>query len=301
MIAIIGPTATGKTTLATHFALRNKGEVISADSRQVYKGMDIGTGKDLSEYVIDGQKVPCHLIDIALPGEEYNVFRYQQDFLNAWKDIISRGKLPVLCGGTGLYIEAVLKGYRLLQVPENEQLRYELREKSKEELQNILHSYTTPHNITDTEERDRLLRAIEIQDYYHRHNEKATDFPKISTIIFGVHFDRKVIRERISLRLAERLQNGMIEEVESLMDKGVSPDALKFYGLEYRYLTRYIQGEISYDEMYAGLNTAIHQFAKRQSTWFRRMERQGFNIHWIDGTLPLEEKLMIMERETKPR
>lgn len=296
MIAIIGPTATGKTSLATHFAARHKGEIISADSRQVYRGMDIGTGKDLSEYSVAGQHIPYHLIDIADPGEEYNVYRYQQDFLNSYKSIISKGKTPVLCGGTGMYIEAVLKGYRLFHVPENQELRTALKHKSVDELRLLLKQYKTPHNTTDTIDRGRLMRAIEIQDYYSKHANKAKDFPNITTLIFGISFDRAVIRERITTRLRERLDNGMIEEVEALLNRGVSPESLKFYGLEYRYLTQYIRHEISYQQMFSGLNTAIHQFAKRQTTWFRKMEKQGFNIHWIDGQLPIESKINEIEK-----
>ena len=296
MIAIIGPTATGKTSLAAQFAARNNGEIISADSRQVYKGMDIGTGKDLSEYTVNDKQVPHHLIDIALPGEEYNVFRYQKDFLDAYRAITSRNNLPVLCGGTGMYIEAILKGYRLLQVPENMKLRADLENKTQQELQQILKQFKTPHNTTDTEDRQRLIRAIEIQDYYQNH-AKEIDFPNINTTIFGVHFERQALRERITARLQERLENGMIEESENLLNQGVSPASLKFYGLEYRYLTQYIQGEINYQEMFSRLNTAIHQFAKRQTTWFRRMERKGFEIHWINGTLPLDKKVNFIEQK----
>lgn len=296
MIAVIGPTATGKTSLAANFAARNTGEIISADSRQVYKGMDIGTGKDLSEYTVNGKPIPYHLIDIALPGEEYNVFRYQQDFLKAYQEIIKRKNLPVLCGGTGMYIEAVLKGYRLLEVPEDNKLRADLENKTQKELQQILKQFKTPHNTTDTEDRKRLIRAIEIQTYYQKHANE-TDFPEIDSVLFGVHYDRPTLRDRITARLQERLDNGMIEETENLLNQGVAPEDLKFYGLEYRYLTQYIQGEISYREMFSGLNTAIHQFAKRQTTWFRRMERKGTEIHWINGTLPMDKKVTFMEQK----
>lgn len=298
MIAVIGPTATGKTSLAAHYAARNNGEIISADSRQVYKGMDIGSGKDLSEYIVDGKQIPYHLIDIAIPGEEYNVFRYQQDFLKAYRAIRSRKKQAILCGGTGMYIEAVLKGYRLLEVPENKDLRADLENKSQQKLKQILTQYKTPHNTTDTEDRDRLIRAIEIQDYYQKHPED-TEFPEINTLIFGVYFERQILRERITARLQERLENGMIEETENLLNQGISPESLKFYGLEYRYLTQYIQGEINYQEMFSGLNTAIHQFAKRQITWFRRMERKGFEIHWINGNLAPDEKIKFMEQKSQ--
>lgn len=295
MIAIIGPTATGKTTLAAHFASRNNGEVISADSRQVYKGMDIGTGKDISEYEANGRQVPYHLIDIVWPGEEYNVYRYQKDFLEAYHKITERGRLPVLCGGTGMYIDAVLKGYHLLEVPENKALRKELENKDKPWLIKMLKSYKTPHNTTDTEKRHRLIRAIEIQDFYSKNEKQVNDFPRIDTTIFGIHFDRETLRERITNRLQERLENGMIEETERLLSQGISPETLKFYGLEYRYLTHFLKKELTYREMFSGLNTSIHQFAKRQITWFRRMEKQGTRIRWIDGKLPLKDKIREIE------
>ncbi|MFO8054964.1 MAG: tRNA (adenosine(37)-N6)-dimethylallyltransferase MiaA, partial [Bacteroidales bacterium] len=295
MIVVTGPTATGKTELAVQYARKHRAEIISADSRQVYRGMDIGTGKDLSAYTTGGQQIPFHLIDIADPGEEYNVFRYQQDFLNSYKEIVSRGKNAVLCGGTGLYIEAVLKGYRLLDVPENKMLRSNLASKTMQELQALLNTYKTPHNITDTQHRKRLIRAIEIQDYYDRHQDKAGNFPDIPATIFAVYFERSTLRERITKRLSKRLEEGMVEEAEHLLHTSVSASALKFYGLEYRYLTAYLEGTIAYDKMFSGLNTAIHQFAKRQMTWFRRMERQGLHIHWIDGNLPVEEKTAMIE------
>lgn len=292
MITVLGPTATGKTSFAVYLAAQLNGEIISADSRQVYKGMDIGTGKDIEEYQYDGQQIPYHLIDIVEPGYEYNVFEFQQDFLKAYEQIEKNGSFPVLCGGTGMYIESVLKGYKLINVPENEDLREELKLKSDEELEEILAEFKNLHNTTDTTDRDRLLRAIEIQTYYDKYPDIDTSFPKIDTVILGIDFDRRVIRTRISERLEHRLENGMIEEVKNLIERGVSPDKLKFYGLEYRFITQFLEEEISYNEMFRRLETAIHQFAKRQMTWFRRMEKQGFEIHWLDGNLSHGEKMM---------
>jgi len=292
MITILGPTATGKTSFATYIASHLNGEIISADSRQVYRGMNIGTGKDLSDYSIDGQEIPYHLIDIADPGYEYNVFEFQSDFLKAYQEIEAREKFPILCGGTGMYIESVLKGYKLIDVPRNEVLREFLEIKSDKELDEILQDFKNLHNTTDTSDRDRLLRAIEIQKYYEDHPEIDTTFPKIETLIVGINFDRRVVRARITERLEQRLEEGMVQEVEGLLNKGVTAEELKFYGLEYRFITQYIQEEISYNEMFRRLNTAIHQFAKRQMTWFRRMEKQGFVIHWLDGNLSHEEKMM---------
>lgn len=292
MITVLGPTATGKTSFAVYLAAQLNGEIISADSRQVYQGMDIGTGKDLEEYQYNDQSIPYHLIDIVEPGYEYNVFEFQRDFLQAYEQIEKNGSFPILCGGTGMYIESVLKGYKLINVPENEDLREDLKLKSDEELEEILLEFKALHNTTDTSDRDRLLRAIEIQTYYDEHPDLDTSFPKIDTVIVGIDFDRRVIRTRISERLDHRLKNGMIEEVKGLIENGVSPDKLKFYGLEYRFITQYLEEEIGYKEMFRRLETAIHQFAKRQMTWFRRMEKQGFEIHWLDGNLSHEEKMM---------
>ncbi|MFP4471896.1 MAG: tRNA (adenosine(37)-N6)-dimethylallyltransferase MiaA [Bacteroidales bacterium] len=291
MITILGPTATGKTRLAAAAAAAVDGEVISADSRQVYRGMDIGTGKDYHDYVVEGKTVPHHLVDIADPGYEYNVFEFQKDFLKAFGDIVSRGKMPVLCGGTGMYLEAVLSGYKLVEVPENPQLRERLHQKSMHELTEILKSLREVHNVTDFTDRDRTIRAIEIAEYEKSHPRTKDDFPEINHRIYGIRFERRIIRERITLRLKQRLEEGMIDEVKRLLGLGLKPEQLTFYGLEYRYLTDYVTGKISYEEMFRLLNTAIHQFAKRQMTWFRRMEKKGFKIHWIDGNLPLEQKL----------
>ena len=294
MITILGPTATGKTGFATFLASQLNGEIISADSRQVYRGMNIGTGKDLSEYSVQGQEIPYHLIDIVDPGYEYNVFEFQKDFLEAYHEIDKREKLPILCGGTGMYIESVLKGYKLIDVPTNEALREELELKSDADLEEILQGYKNLHNTTDVSERDRLLRAIEIQKYYEEHPEIDISFPDIPSLIVGLDFDRRVVRSRITDRLQQRLDEGMIEEVEGLLAQGTTAEQLKFYGLEYRFITQYIEGEIPYNEMFRRLNTAIHQFAKRQMTWFRRMEKQGFKIHWLDGNLSHQEKLSKM-------
>ncbi len=291
MITILGPTATGKTKLAALTALKLSGEIISADSRQVYKGMDIGTGKDLDDYIVNNKNIPFHLIDIVEPGYEYNVYEFQKDFLNIYQDIISRKKLAVLCGGTGMYIDAVLKGYKLIKVPENIELRKKLGEINDEELIKLFKSYKSIHNVTDTQDRKRLIKAIEIQEYYEKHPNVNTEFPKINTVIFGINFTREIIRKRITERLKYRLDKGMLDEIHNLLSKGISPEQLKFYGLEYKFLTQYIVGEISYDEMFRLLNTAIHQFSKRQMTWFRRMEKSGFKIHWIDGNLSDDKKL----------
>ena len=297
MITILGPTATGKTRLAAHIAAKLNGEVISADSRQVYKGMDLGTGKDYDDYIVNGNKIPYFLIDIVDPGYEYNVYEYQSDFLKIYKNIISRQKLPVLCGGTGLYIEAVLKGYKLVKVPENNSLRKKLGKKDNDELIKMLSSFRPLHNVTDSKDKERLIRAIEIQNYYKENPDLISDFPKIKNEIFGIYFDRNIIRRRITERLKARLESGMVDEVKNLLSKGITPEQLKFYGLEYKYITQYIIGELNYENMFRNLNTAIHQFAKRQMTWFRRMERSGFKIHWIDGNSDIEYKVnYIVER-----
>ena len=296
MVTILGATASGKTAVAAHLAKSINGEIISADSRQVYRGMDIGTGKDLSDYIIDGELVPYHLIDIAEAGYQYNVFEYQRDFLKVFEKVQKRGKLPVLCGGTGLYIEAVLKGYKLIQVPVNEQRRKELQALSLEELTEILAAFKALHNTSDIENKKRAVRAIEIEEYYQNHPEIDLSFPEINSLIVGVKFDRDSRRRRITSRLKDRLENGMIEEVEKLLAGGLSPESLTYYGLEYKFLTQYVTGVITYDEMFRSLNTAIHQFSKRQMTWFRKMEREGFLIHWLDGYLPLPEKIEQIQR-----
>lgn len=290
LLAVVGPTACGKTSLAVDLALAiGNAEIISADSRQVYRGMDIGTGKDVAEYTREGMTVPSHLIDIADAGEKYNLFEFQRDFLSAYEDIKSRGVFPIMCGGSGLYVESVLKGYRLLPVPENQSLRAELETKSLEELTAILANYKQLHNNTDTDNKKRAIRAIEIEEYYLSCPVEERLFPQLETLVIGVSVDREVRRARISRRLRERLENGMVDEVRSLLDSGLKPDQLIYYGLEYKYLTLYITGAMSYDDMVQGLEIAIHQFAKRQMTWFRGMEKRGTEIRWVDGSLGRSE------------
>ncbi len=291
LITILGPTASGKTSLAATLAARLKTEIISGDSRQVYRRMDLGTGKDLSDYVVDGYKVPYHLIDIVEPGYKYNVFEYQRDFLVAYEDIKARGLLPILCGGTGMYLESILKGYRLLPVPENKELRERLASKSLEELTDILSRYKKLHNSTDVDTVKRAIRAIEIEEYYLTQDVNARSFPEIHSLIIGVDIDRDLRRQKITNRLKKRLQEGMVDEVKALLEEGINPDDLIYYGLEYKYLTLYAVGKLSYDEMFSQLEIAIHQFAKRQMTWFRGMERRGFQIHWIDAEAPLNENV----------
>ena len=296
MITILGPTASGKTRLATALAAEIGGEIISADSRQVYRGMDIGTGKDLDDYVVDGKKIPYHLIDICEPGTKYNLFQYQNAFFTAYKDIVSRGKTVLLCGGTGLYIEAVLKGYKLSHVPQNPALRERLEGKTLAELTKMLEelkakSGSIMHNTTDVDSAQRAIRAIEIESYNLEHPTPRRDLPPISSLIIGVNIDREERRRKITQRLRQRLENGMIEEIKGLLDRGIPAEDLIYYGLEYKFVTEYVIGKTSYEEMFSKLEIAIHQFAKRQMTWFRGMERRGFTIHWIDALLPVEEKL----------
>lgn len=292
MITILGPTASGKTALATHLAYALDGEVISADSRQVYRGMSIGTGKDLSEYTVNGKNVPYHLIDIADPGYEYNIFEYQQDFLAAYYDIISRGKLPVLCGGSGLYLESVLKKYHLRRMHPTPKTLETLAQKTDMELKDLLLSLKTQHNTTDLLDRQRMITAILISMTHEENNEEMTFPEQMTTYIFGLHWERNMLRERITNRLKTRLTQGLIEEVNELLNKGLTAKQLMFYGLEYRYITLYLEQKLSYDEMFRLLNNAIHQFAKRQMTWFRKMERTGLMIHWIEGTMTMDEKII---------
>ncbi len=291
IITVLGPTATGKTKVAVRLAAELNGEIVSADSRQIYRRMDIGTGKDLSDYSYEGQDIPFHLIDIEEPGVEYNVFRYQQAAFDAMRLIKERGKRIVLCGGSGMYIEAILRGYRLFLVPENDELRERLSSMTDDELTKILASYKSLHNDTDTSERDRLVRAIEIEDYYKNHPELNERVQPVESCIIGLRGDRDLIRSRITDRLHTRLEEGMVDEVKSLIDSGVDPKRLIRYGLEYKFVTKFILGELEYSEMVELLNTAIHQFSKRQMTWFRRMERMGFNIHWVDVSLSDDDKM----------
>ena len=291
LITILGPTACGKTSLAVALASRLCSEIISADSRQVYRRMDIGTGKDLSEYNVDGKQIPYHLIDICEPGTKYNVFRFQHDFFGIFNSLKATGLVPVLCGGTGMYIEAVLKGFQLLDVPPDAELREKLSGKSLDELEGILATYKTLHNKTDVDSAQRAIRAIEIEEYYKNEAPAKNEFKPINSLIIGLDIDRELRREKISRRLRSRLDEGMVEEVRALLDLGINPSDLIYYGLEYKYLTQYIIGELTHNEMVSQLEIAIHQFAKRQMTWFRGMERRGFTIHWIDASIPMKEKV----------
>ena len=296
MITILGPTACGKTSVATALAADMEGEIISADSRQVYRGMDIGTGKDLADYVVDGKSVPYHLIDIADPGTKYNLFEYQRDFHDAYNDITSRGVLPVLCGGTGLYIEAVLKGYSLSTVPQNQELRNRLEGKSLEELTALLidlkkKNGSNMHNRSDVDSCQRAIRAIEIEEHNLHHTMPERELSPVPSLIIGLDIDRDERRAKITRRLRQRLDEGMVDEIRSILNKGVAPEDLIYYGLEYKYVTEYVIGKLSFDEMFRQLEIAIHQFAKRQMTWFRGMERRGFTIHWISASLSMEQKI----------
>ena len=292
LITLLGPTACGKTTLAVALAHRLGTGVISADSRQVYRRMDLGTGKDMADYTLaDGQTVPSYLIDIAEPGYKYNVYEFQRDFLQVYETLRARGETPVLCGGTGMYIEAVLRGFRLVSVPVNEPLRHELEGKTLDELTEILKRYKTLHNTSDVDTVKRAVRGIEIEEYYATHPAEKGEFPKINSLVIGLDVERDVRRERISRRLRQRLDEGMVDEVRRLLDEGIPAEDLIYYGLEYRYLTQYVTGVFTYDEMVSQLEIAIHQFAKRQMTWFRGMERRGIPIQWIDSSLSTEEKV----------
>lgn len=290
-ITIIGVTASGKTSLAVKLAYETGGEIISADSRQIYRRMDLGTGKDISEYTCNGKQIPYHLIDICEPGYKYNLYQYKRDFTNALKDIQSRGKLPIICGGTGLYVETVLKGYAMPEVPENKELRDSLADKTLEELTAILSQYKTLHNTTDVDSCKRAIRAIEIAEYYKTLPQPKLEDSPLDTLLVAIDIDRETRRSNISKRLHQRLEDGMVAEVESLLNEGIAPEDLIYYGLEYKYLTEYVIGKTTYEQMVSGLEIAIHQFAKRQMTWFRGMERRGFKINWIDYNLPLDEKV----------
>ena len=303
MITILGPTATGKTELAAHVAAAMDGEVISADSRQVYRGMNIGTGKDYCDYMVNGTAIPFHLIDIVDPGYEYNIFEFQKDFIKAYNDILRRKKIPILCGGSGMYLEAVLKGYRLARAENDADFTATLQDQTDEQLIELLKSFRTPHNITDYEDRPRLIKAIlvarsqdaELPDQTTEpENDPSVDgrpFPKIDSVVFGISYPRGLVKARIMKRLEYRLEHGMIEEVEQLLATGITPERLMKYGLEYKFVVLFLTGKISRGDLFLELNIAIRQFAKRQMTWFRRMERQGITIHWIEGRLPLEKKV----------
>jgi len=291
LVTILGATATGKTTVAVALADKIGAEIISADSRQVYRGMDIGTGKDIDEYNYNGKNIPYHIIDIVDAGEKYNVFQYQSDFLKAYAQINEKGSNTVLCGGTGMYIDAVTKGYRLIEVNDNNELRAELESKELSELKEILSNYKELHNKSDITDKKRAIRAIEIEEYYKNNSDIDTNYPIINNIFIGIDVDRDTRRKRISDRLKARLNEGMVDEVKTLIDSGIKPDDLMYYGLEYKFITQYIIGELSYAQMVNSLQTAIHQFAKRQMTWFRGMERKGALIHWIDGLQPIDSKI----------
>lgn len=296
LLTILGPTASGKTALAAALAHRMGGEIISADSRQVYRRMDIGTGKDLQDYVVDGAQIPYHLIDIAEPGTKYNLFRYQHDFLAAYNGIVERGRQPILCGGTGLYIEAVLKGYRLAAVPENPALRKELEHLSLDRLTEMLRELKAKngsfmHNTTDVDTAQRAIRAIEIETFNGQHTCESAVLPQMDALVIGVAIDREERRRKITRRLKQRLEEGMVDEIRALLAEGIAAEDLMYYGLEYKFVTEYIVGQCSYQEMFTRLEIAIHQFAKRQMTWFRGMERRGFVIHWIDAMQPLHDKV----------
>lgn len=291
ILVITGPTASGKTSLAVAVANAAGGEIISADSRQVYRGMDLGTGKDYSDYIINGKTIPCHLIDIADPGYKYNVFEYQRDFINVYNNLRERKILPVVCGGSGMYIDSIVTGYKMLEVAPDSGLRKRLETKSMKELTEILGTFKRLHNVTDIDTKKRVIRAIEIEHYNKSRKQKKSLFPELKSLIVGVMIDREERRKRITGRLKQRLENGMVDEVRKLLDEGISREVLIYYGLEYKYITLYLAGEMSYNDMVNELEIAIHQFAKRQMTWFRGMERKGTKINWIESELPTEEKV----------
>lgn len=294
LITILGPTASGKTALAANLASIINGQIISADSRQVYRDMDIGTGKDLNDYIIDGKTIPSHLVNITVPGSRYNVFEFLGDFSKAFRKVIEADSIPILCGGSGMYLDAVLRGYSMGKVHENPELRKRLDGLNNDELIRKLMSYGPLHNTSDSSDKERLIRAIEIADFQKMHTEILEQLPKFTSINFGISFDRQIIRSRITARLEARLEEGLVEEVESLLDRGIKPEDLIYYGLEYKFVTQFVIGQLSHNDMFTKLNTAIHQFAKRQMTWFRRMEKNGVKIHWIDGSIELNDKLAVI-------
>lgn len=291
LLVVTGPTASGKTSLAAAVAFAVAGEIVSADSRQVYRGMDIGTGKDYADYVVDGRRIPCHLIDIADPGYKYSVFEYQKDFLKVYNDLKVKGVFPVVCGGSGMYADSIISGYRMFEVPPDSGLRARLAKKSMEELKEILLTYKPLHNTTDLDSKKRVIRAIEIEHFSNNRNASNSSFPRLDALVVGVQIDRENRRRRISYRLQKRLTEGMIDEVKGLLDRGIKKETLIYYGLEYKHITLYLTGKVTYAQMVHDLEIAIHQFAKRQMTWFRGMERKGTVIHWIDGSLPMGEKV----------
>ncbi|UCG27328.1 MAG: tRNA (adenosine(37)-N6)-dimethylallyltransferase MiaA [Bacteroidales bacterium] len=291
LITILGPTASGKTRLAAVLAFRIGGEILSADSRQVYRGMDLGTGKDYEDYKIEGEQIAVHLVDIVDAGYKYNIYEYQRDFVSSFQQVVNRNKIPILCGGSGMYIEGILKGYKLIHVPVNRELRRKLENRSMEDLTDMLSSFRKLHNVTDTDTRKRLIRAIEIATYYSTHPEIDPAFPEIKPVVFGINVARDIRRKRISERLERRLKEGMIDEVKGLIRSGIHSDRLIYYGLEYKFITKYLQGVYTREEMHQKLETAIHRFAKRQMTWFRGMEKREITIHWLDGNSPVEENV----------
>jgi len=291
-LVVTGPTASGKTALAVAMAKKLGGEIISADSRQVYRGMNLGTGKDYSDYLIDDTWIPCHLIDIAEPGYKYNVFEYQRDFIKVYTSLKARNLFPVVCGGSGMYADSIITGYKMVEVPPDSGLRAELEKKPMEELREILSTYKNLHNTTDLDTKKRVIRAIEIEHFNSYRRQKNNELPKVKSLVVGVLFDRETRRKRISDRLKLRLDAGMVDEVKNLINLGVNPDTLIYYGLEYKFITLFLTGKLSYEPMVRELETAIHQFAKRQMTWFRGMEKRGIKINWIDGNLPMEEKVV---------
>jgi tRNA dimethylallyltransferase len=291
LLVVTGPTASGKTALAAAVALRLGGEIISADSRQVYRGMNLGTGKDYDDYLVNGTQIPCHLIDIVDPGYKYNVFEYQRDFNKVYSDLKKRKIFPVVCGGSGMYADSIITGYKMFEVPPDSGLRIELEKKSMEELKEILLKFKNLHNTTDIDTKKRVIRAIEIEHSTRNRTKQSGQFPKVKALLTGIMFDRDKRRKMISERLKQRLNSGMVDEVKNLIEVGITPETLIYYGLEYKFITLYLTGKISHEEMLRDLEIAIHQFAKRQMTWFRGMERRGIKIHWIDGMLPIEEKV----------
>ncbi|MCJ7446153.1 MAG: tRNA (adenosine(37)-N6)-dimethylallyltransferase MiaA [Bacteroidales bacterium] len=291
LLVVTGPTASGKTSLAAAIASRIGGEIISADSRQVYRGMNIGTGKDYDDYNINGKSVKCHLIDVADPGYKYNLFEFQRDFIRTYKDLKERKVFPVICGGSGMYIDSIVTGYKLAEVPPDAGLRAGLEKKSIKELTEILSTYKKLHNTTDIDTKKRVIRAIEIEHYNNIRPEKQAEFPSVRSLVVGILFDRNARRRRITERLKQRLEAGMVDEVRKLMENGTSKETLIYYGLEYKYITLYLSGQLEYSRMVNDLEIAIHQFAKRQMTWFRGMEKKGTKIHWLGGEMPLEEKV----------
>jgi tRNA dimethylallyltransferase len=294
LLVVTGPTASGKTALAASIAKRVGGEIISADSRQVYRGMNLGTGKDYDDYLVNGTHIPYHLIDIADPGYKYNVFEYQRDFNKVYSDLKKRKIFPIVCGGSGMYADSIITGYKMFEVPPDSGLRIELEKKSMEELKEILLTFKNLHNTTDIDTKKRVIRAIEIEHSSRNKGYHSSEFPKVRALLIGIMFDRDTRRKRISERLKQRLDSGMVDEVKNLIGMGINTETLIYYGLEYKVITLYLTGKISYQELVRDLEIAIHQFAKRQMTWFRGMERRGIKIHWIDGELPMEEKVKIV-------